>query len=238
MAAKVLCGDALRELERLANEGARFDAILTDPPYCSGGITPTERRKTTTAKYYEAPAAGCVDYDDAQDQVSFTFTLRSIFSIARKMLFETGYTFCFCDWRQIPAVTTAMQSAGMIWRGIIVWDKRQTRPNKGLFTPVCEFVVYGTRGASKSNKICNGLIPVPSIPSAKRLHQSEKPVELLEKILEILPDSARSVVDPFCGSGSVGVAAQNLGLDFTGIEINEHYANVAKQRLGIAENEN
>lgn len=235
MTAKIICGDALTELARLADEGARFDALLTDPPYCSGGVTPTERRKTTTTKYYEKPVSQNIDYDDAQDQIAFLFTMRSTFSIARKMLSDLGYAFCFCDWRQIPVVSTAMQSAGFIWRGVIVWDKRRARPNRGLFTPVCEYIVYGTRGFSKSSKVCNGLISVIPPQSATRYHQSEKPVELLEKILAILPDSARSVVDPFCGSGSVGVAAKNLGLDFTGIEISDHYATVAKQRLGITE---
>lgn len=235
MTAKVICGDALVELARLADEGARFDALLTDPPYCSGGVTPAERRKSTTTKYYESPRAQNVDYDDAQDQVAFMFTMRSVFSIARKMLSDTGYAFCFCDWRQLPAVSTAMQSAGFIWRGVIVWDKRRTRPIRGAFTPVCEYVVYGTRGFSKSDKFVNGLISVVPPAPATRFHRSEKPVEALEKILGILPDTARAVVDPFCGSGSVGVAAKKLGLDFTGIEISEYYANVAKQRLGITE---
>jgi site-specific DNA-methyltransferase (adenine-specific) len=233
MTMRIIHGDALETLDRLIDEGARFDAILTDPPYCSGGMTMSERKRATTFKYYDAPAAGNIDYDDAQDQVAFTFTLRSLFTRSKRLLNEAGYVFCFCDWRQIPAVSTAFQSAGLLWRGVISWDKGNARPNKGTFTPLCEFIVWGTRGAGKSDKFGRGLIKAAPPASAQRVHQSEKPIDLLVELLKILPDGARSVLDPFAGSGTVGCACERLGLDFTGVEINEHYANVAKQRLGV-----
>lgn len=233
MTAKIICGDALETLDRLIDEGARFDALLTDPPYCSGGMTMSERKRSTARKYYEAPQKQNIDYDDAQDQISYTFTLRSLFCRARRLLNDVGYVFCFCDWRQIPTVSTAFQSSGLVWRGVISWDKGNARPNKGIFTPLCEYIVWGTRGAGKSEKFGRGLIRRAPPSSATRCHQSEKPVELLVELLGILPDGARAVLDPFCGSGSVGAACEKLGLDFTGVEISEHYANVAKKRLGV-----
>lgn len=233
MTTRIIHGDALETLDRLIADGARFDAVLTDPPYCSGGLTMSERKRSTTCKYYDKPADQNIDYDDAQDQNSFTFTLRSLFTRSKRLLTDAGYVFCFCDWRQIPTVSTAFQSSGLMWRGVISWDKGNARPNKGTFTPLCEYIVWGTRGAGKSEKFGRGLIKCAPPPSVKRCHQSEKPVELLVELLEILPDGARAVLDPFCGSGSVGAACEKLGLDFTGVELNEHYANVAKQRLGV-----
>lgn len=233
MTARIIHGDALETLDRLIDDGARFDAILTDPPYCSGGMTMSERKRSSTCKYYGNPAVQNIDYDDAQDQNSFAFTLRGLFVRSKRLLTEAGYVFCFCDWRQIPTVSTAFQSAGLLWRGVISWDKGNARPNRGTFTPLCEYIVWGTRGAGKSDKFGRGLLSFAPPASSCRVHQSEKPVDLLVEILKILPDNARAVVDPFCGSGSTGVACQKMGLDFCGIEINEHYANVAKQRLGV-----
>jgi site-specific DNA-methyltransferase (adenine-specific) len=49
----------------------------------------------------------------------------------------------------------------------------------------------------------------------------------------ICGDSLLEVIDPFCGSGSTGVACQGIGLSFTGIEITHVYAEIARKRLSI-----
>lgn len=237
MTAKIICGDALETLDRLADAGEKFDALLTDPPYCSGGMSISARRVSCKTKYYTAPRQENIEYDDAQDQVAFAFTLRALFIRAKRILTDAGYCFVFCDWRQLPLVSTAFQSSGLMWRGVVPWDKGNARPNRGIFTPRCEYVVWGTRGAAKSDKFGVGVLSGPPPTSKKRSHLSEKPVGILADLLKILPDGARSVIDPFCGSGSVGEAALGLGLDFTGVDNNEYYANIAKQRLGAVENE-
>ena len=56
----------------------------------------------------------------------------------------------------------------------------------------------------------------------------------MTKIIEIVEPSG-NILDPFMGSGSTGVAAKKNGYGFTGIEVTQEYYEVAKQRMGVAD---
>lgn len=67
----------------------------------------------------------------------------------------------------------------------------------------------------------------------KRLHSTQKPVELLEWLIKYYSNEGDTVLDPTCGSGSTLVACKNLNRNGYGIELNEGYYNTAKNRLGL-----
>jgi site-specific DNA-methyltransferase (adenine-specific) len=141
----------------------------------------------------------------------------------------------FTDWRQLPSVTDAIQAAGWIWRGIIAWHKPVARVQVGRFTNSCEYIVWASKG-SLSRK---GKPPLPGMYSqsaphySKRIHITEKPVLLLRKLTRIAPEGG-TVLDPFAGSGSTGVAALLEGHRFVGVELSAHYAEQAAARLDAA----
>lgn len=224
-------GDAIETLTRFADEGRTFDALVADPPYCSGGVTNAERKRAPSAKYYESALP---DFSDNLDQFALWDFSRAWLVAARRVMKPRSYAFVFCDWRQLNVFSSAFQSAGFYWRGVVVWNKENARPNKGHFTPTCEFVLWGTSGAEKSDKYAKALVAAPYVKNGERVHASQKPTEVVEYLLKILPDDARSVVDPFAGSGTTGVAARNLGLDFAGVELIDFYFDEARRRLGIA----
>lgn len=236
-AVELVFGDALETLKTLGDAGRVFDALVTDPPYCSGGLTPAERRRTSNDKYRLAAKAPRPSFDDGLDQVALWDFSRAWLTAARKILAPIGYVAIFCDWRNLPVFASALQASGMFWRGVGVWDKGNARPNRGHFTQTCEFVLWGTSTDRKSEKYGWGYFPAASVSSANRTHPTEKPTDVLKSILAILPDSARAVVDPFAGSGTTGVAAREMGLDFVGVENNEHYFNAMKKRLALDEAE-
>lgn len=68
-----------------------------------------------------------------------------------------------------------------------------------------------------------------------RLHPNEKPVRLLNMLLKKLPQDC-TILDPFCGSGTTGVACMQTGRNFIGIEISEEYCNIARRRISEAAN--
>ena len=78
-----------------------------------------------------------------------------------------------------------------------------------------------------------GVYSINNVPSKDRLHQTEKPVELMEALLKIVP-AGSVVLDPFMGSGSTGVACVNTGRSFIGIELDGGYYETAKQRIEAA----
>lgn len=73
-------------------------------------------------------------------------------------------------------------------------------------------------------------------PRAKALqdgkeHPTQKPVEVMKWCIEMLPSNVQTILDPFMGSGTTGVACAKLGRKFIGIEIDEDYFNIACERI-------
>lgn len=125
----------------------------------------------------------------------------------------------------------------MVWRGIAVWDKKNSRPQMGRFKNQCEFIVWGSNGALPPNKDIGclpGVFQCVNVRTSKRFHQTEKPIELLEKLLQICKPGG-TVLDPFMGSGSTGVACVNTGRDFIGIELDQGYFETACRRIADAQ---
>ena len=124
-----------------------FDAVITDPPYASGGSTPAEKNKTTNQKYSSMPADKALpDFaGDQMDQRSWTNFMTDWLNEAYRLC-KPGAPIClFIDWRQLPSMTDALQRSGWIWRGIAVWDKVTCRPQKGRFRQQAEFIVWGSK---------------------------------------------------------------------------------------------
>lgn len=71
----------------------------------------------------------------------------------------------------------------------------------------------------------------PRVSPEKLVHQNQKPVELLERAILSMSDVGDVVLDPFMGSGSTGVACLNTGRNFVGIELDEGYYRIARERL-------
>ena len=62
-------------------------------------------------------------------------------------------------------------------------------------------------------------------------HPCVKPISLMEYLIRLITPPGGTVLDPFAGSGSTGVAAKRLGFDFIGIELNPEYAAIAEKRI-------
>lgn len=74
---------------------------------------------------------------------------------------------------------------------------------------------------------------VKNVSREKTGHPCQMPLEVMERVIGILPDDA-VIVDPFCGSGTTGVACAMLGRSFVGIEMDEEYASIARERIAAA----
>jgi site-specific DNA-methyltransferase (adenine-specific) len=66
-------------------------------------------------------------------------------------------------------------------------------------------------------------------------HPTVKPIALMEYLIKLVTPKCGVVLDPFMGSGSTGIGANNLGFNFIGIEREEEYMEIAKQRIGYGE---
>lgn len=143
---RIILGDCLDVLRALPSNS--IDAVITDPPYCSGGRSIASRQKSTTTKYENNPT-GRPDFEgDAKDSRSWLAWCSLWMSESYRVLKEGGYFLTFCDWRMLPTATDAVQVGGISWRGVAVWNKGlgSRAPHKGYFRHQCEFIVWGTKG--------------------------------------------------------------------------------------------
>lgn len=230
-------GDCLELLNNINDE--LVDMVLTDPPYSSGGLFAGDRKKKTSIKYTTHGYNGTSRFPDFSgdnmDQRSFTEFMRMVLAKCREKTKSEGICAVFTDWRQLSAMTDALQAGGWIYRGIVVWNKGNARNIPGRFRQDCEFIIWGTNGGKAVDwtpgfTALSGIYNIKNIASAKKHHQTEKPVELLEKLIEIAPEGG-TVMDCFMGSGSTGVACVNTGKNFIGMEFEKKYFEIAEKRI-------
>ena len=213
------------------------DLVLTDPPYSSGGMTRSDRNQRTSDKY-RMTGVRKVDPDfrgDNRDQRSFELWCSYWMGDAFRITRDGGAFACFIDWRNLPCVVDAVQVAGWVYRGILVWDKTEgSRPMKGWFRNQAEYVVLSSSGVidrdSGTGGICQAGVLRKASPGGKKLHLTEKPVEVLREIVKTRDDWS-FILDPFMGGGTTLRAAKDLGRKAIGIEIEERYCEIAAKRL-------
>lgn len=226
-------GEALSILAALPDES--IDALVTDPPYSSGGQFRGDRMSSTTSKYVQTGTATVrPDFaGDNRDQRSFGYWC-SLWLSSCLQLAKPGAPAClFTDWRQLPTTTDVLQAGGWVWRGIVGWDKTEAvRPSLGRFASQMEFVVWGSAGPMPVERGVGCLPGVfrYNILQADKHHVTGKPTKLMTDLLKIVPDGG-TVLDPFMGSGTTLVAAKNLGRRAIGVEIEERYCEIAARRL-------
>lgn len=229
-------GDALAVLPTLAS--GSVDAVIADPPYSSGGMFRSDRirngkEKCVGAGYVNGkPPVDRPDFTgDSRDQHAWGFWV-SLWACECLRVAKPGAVCCiFTDWRQLPTASDALQAGGWIWRGIGVWDKTEAaRPQKGWFRNQCEFFVWGTNGLRDRQGACLPGLWRQSVMGDEKLHVAGKPVQVMRGVIAICPVGG-TVLDPFMGSGTTGVACIQSGRHFIGIEKDAAYFAVARKRL-------
>jgi site-specific DNA-methyltransferase (adenine-specific) len=233
-------GDALAVLAELAD--ACVDALITDPPYSSGGFVRGDRTLSPYAKYVgsEQVAAGtgsaalAVFAGDNRDQRAYGYWCALWLGEALRVVKPGGACLLFTDWRQLPVTTDAIQAGGFIWRGVVPWVKPDSRPQSGRFNAQCEYVVWATAGVRDMD------FDLPCLPGfyvarspRDREHITQKPVSVLRGLVKIAPPNG-VICDPFMGAGTTGVAAVLEGRRFIGVELTDHFAQVAERRIRTA----
>ncbi|HBW16461.1 MAG TPA: DNA methylase [Desulfovibrio sp.] len=232
-------GEALTVLRTLPT--ASVDTVLTDPPYSSGGITMAARQADPAQKYQRTGTKRTYPamLGDNRDQRSFTLWATLWLSECWRVAKDGARIMVFTDWRQLPAMTDALQAAGWMWRGVVTWHKPSARPSLGDFKRDAEYVITGSKGKpTMHTRTCPPGVYRHSVNAARKTHLTEKPVALLEDLLAVTaPGPDALVLDPFAGSGSTGVACLNTGRRFVGIELSaEYHARASKRLAEVAQN--
>ncbi|EGQ4351315.1 site-specific DNA-methyltransferase, partial [Staphylococcus pseudintermedius] len=138
----------------------------------------------------------------------------------------------------------------------ITWQKTNPPPNLGCrnFTHSTETIIWAKKESKKSkhyfdyqlmksyndNKQMKDVWTGPLTPKREKKfgkHPTQKPLYLLERIIEASTKQGDLILDPFLGSGTTGVAAKKLQRKFIGIEVDEVFIDIAKNRIENTEEE-
>lgn len=225
-------GDALDAMSSLP----RVDALITDPPYCSGAFTETARR---TAHGQGLRSANMVAwfYGDNMGTAGLMFLLRTMAFRAVDILSPEGSLLIFTDWRMVPNIAPAIESVGLRYQNMICWDKGSIGLGTG-FRPQHEIILQFTTGTPKYHDCSTGnIVRAKRVSTTEREHQAQKPIELMRKLIRVVTPPGGIVLDPFCGSGSTGVAALDEGRRFIGIDRDPRHIATAAARLREAQSQ-
>lgn len=197
-------GDSRELLDQVGRVGV--SAIVTDPPY---GINYEASRYET--KKSETAFSGVITGDANEFDPAHLLTLD-----VPKVLWG-GNNFA----HQLPP------------GGWLCWDKRVGAGADRMFGAPFEMAWCSDRAKFKMLRCQHGGVVNADGHGIKRVHPTQKPIRVMEwcmaDVLKLKPDSL--VLDPYCGSGTTGVACIRLGHRFIGIEIEEKFCKVAVDRI-------
>jgi len=211
---ELIHGDCLEKMKDIPD--GSIDMILTDPPY---GMDLTPQRKS--AKF-----AGVKIKNDDQLNWSDDF-----FSECYRVTAKISSSMFFCNHHCVSEFISSAKKAGYEIKNLIVWDKGHFGMG-GNWRPVHELVLVCVKGrfVTKSNNL-KTIINFKKVHHTKAKHPTEKPIPLLEHLIDEVDSNPSVILDPFMGSGTTGVACKNLDRNFIGIELDEEYFKIAEQRI-------
>lgn len=219
---RLLCGDCTNEADvRRLFGGGQAQLILTDPPYCSGGFQEAGRSRGSIGT-------------DAKIQptvLNDTLSTRGYISLIRRMLelAPADLLYVFTDWRMWVNLFDVVESAGFGVRNMIVWDKGSPGMGQGWRTQH-ELIMWGVRGKVKLDPYQAVGNVIQAQRTGNLLHVTQKPVDLLERLLSVILDLAETIYDPFAGAGSTLVACENLEKTACLLELDPGYCDVIIRR--------
>jgi site-specific DNA-methyltransferase (adenine-specific) len=203
----IVNGDCIEVMRSLP--WASVDFILTDPPYL---VNYRDRSGRSVA-------------NDAGDGAWLRPAFRQMYRVLR----PDSLCVSFYGWNKTDLFMQAWREAGFSIVGHIVFRKR--------YGSKARFLSYRHESAYL---LAKGRPPLPAQPvpdvldwqySGNTLHPTQKPVEPLKTLIAAFTKPGAVVLDPFCGSGTTLVAAQELGRRFIGIELDTQHHFTASNRL-------
>lgn len=222
---QLISGNNIEVMPKLGK--GTIDLILTDPPY---NISKENNFKTIGRSGIDFG-----EWDKDADIISWI-------KVSSDLLSKNGSIVVFNSWRNLGGISKELEKSGFIVKDLIRWEKANPMPRNRdrRYIVDYEFAIWAVKKGSKwtfnrqSDNYDRSELKYPiTSKSEKKLgeHPTQKPIKLMEELVLRHSNAGDVVLDPFMGSGSTGVACFNTGRDFIGIELDEKYFDIAKNRI-------
>ena len=209
----LLHGDCAELLARIPD--ASIDAIITDPPYFLG-LTRNGKK-------------GC--FNDLAIAKPF---YKHLFEEYKRVLTPKGCLYFFTDWKGMAFYFPIMDAILEV-KNCLVWDKKSGPGSYYSYSH--EFILFHAPTTFERKvglNVIHNILPFATgakKTNGEKVHPTQKPFELIEKFIKDSTDAGDVILDSFMGSGTTGVACINQGRRFVGMELDEKYFEIARNRI-------
>ena len=241
------CLDPVSGLASLADKSV--DVTISDPPYEAEAHTDQRRQKIGTTTYQNAKGWKAQIERGAHEPVAAPLDFGAITAAQRSDVaahmarVSRHRAVVFCQAEAVQAWREAFDAAGMPYRRTLVWVKPDAMPSLHGRWPgqAFESIVLAQHrsapacplgGKARVYEFTRAMAGQPGGPGgSKAPHPTTKPLPLMRQIVEDFTRPGDLVLDPFAGSGTTGIACNQLGRNFVGWERDANYHAIATRRL-------
>ncbi len=249
---KILQGDCIEILEKIEKETIQL--IFADPPYNLSGNALKWQGNKTGGDWY------MVNEDwDKMDEIDYINFTNNWIKACKNVLKPNGSIFIACSYHNIGEATMSLKANEFEIKNIITWQKSNPMPNmtKRVLTHSSEFIIWAVKGKKwifnyetlkninpekqkdGADKQMRDIWMFPLVQGKERvkgedgkaIHPTQKPKEMLKRIILGFSNEGDVVLDPFCGSGTTCLVAKENKRKFIGIEKEYKYIEVTQKRL-------
>lgn len=247
---QILVGECLEQLKKIPT--GSIDLVFADPPYnlqLGGDLKRPDESKVDAVDDHWDQFASFSDYD------KFT---KAWLAECRRVLKPNGALWVIGSYHNIFRVGSTLQDLGFWILNDVIWHKTNPMPNfRGRrFTNAHETLIWAARGEEskycfnyEAMKVFNDDVQMRSDwtlaictggerlknKDGDKLHPTQKPEALLQRVLLSTTNPGDIVLDPFFGTGTTGAVARSLGRHFIGIEREKPYVKAALARIDSVE---
>lgn len=234
---QIICGDCVEIMEQLNVQNTKVAAVIADLPYYCVVGNDWDNQWKNKEDYF----------------CWIEYTIRTF----RKLLKDDASIMLFTS-RQLNREISCILDKYFDEQRIIIWARKRSFNNtrgKALasgYEPICYYTqgnpIFNNlkvKSTSKRKEYTDGMLKdgvslsdvwsdisaLPHNSKEKVNHPTQKPIALMERCIEICTNPNDTVLDFCMGSGTTGIACQNLNRNFIGIEKDEEYFSLAKERL-------
>ena len=222
---KLIHGDCLESLKKMPDES--IDLIVTDPPY------------PTTARGSAGNSGGMLQKDINKKGKVFTHNDIDCEKYAPefyRVLKDGSHCYVMTNHLNLIHMLNTCTANGFHFIKSLIWDKGNKIMGQ-YYMSQFEYILFFRKGRAVRINDC-GTSDIISVPNKKQkgedgknLHDTEKPVGLMDVLIKNSSNEGGLVLDPFMGIGAAGVSAVGNNRNFIGIELDDTYFEIAKNRI-------
>lgn len=216
---ELIHGDCLKEMKKIPD--GSIDLVLTDPPY-----------NIARDNNFNTMGRAGIDFGEWDKDADILSYIKEVSRVLKK----GGSFVVFNGWKNFGDIAKEAELVGLDTKDLLRLEKTNPMPRNRDRRYITDFEMAVWFVKPKYKWTFNRQDPMYQRPKFvhsidKGFHPTQKSLGLMKELVKIHSNEGDTILDPFMGSGTTGVACKNLNRNFIGIELDETYYNIAKQRI-------